>query len=74
MNPLEDPAIDEFPMSDNPEVIEKMKKEQAKLKDLQKLFEGLKFFIGREVPRDQIVFVIRYPLQKETQRWGGGGL
>lgn len=59
MNPLEDPAIDEFPMSDNPEVIEKMKKEQAKLKDLQKLFEGLKFFIGREVPRDQIVFVIR---------------
>ncbi|KAI1293855.1 Pescadillo -like protein [Halotydeus destructor] len=26
---------------------------------LQKLFEGLKFFIGREVPREALVFIIR---------------
>lgn len=38
------------------EVREKMEQEQNTQK---KLFEGLKFFLNREVPRESLAFVIR---------------
>lgn len=39
--------------------IKKMKEEAAETKKLKKLFNGLKFFINREVPREPLVFIIR---------------
>lgn len=41
------------------EVREKMEQEQIKQK---KFFEGLKFFLNREVPRESLAFVIRCDL------------
>lgn len=52
---------DEFPLADeeNPEQLEKAKLEQEQLRKLQNLFKGLRFFLNREVPREQFVFAIR---------------
>jgi len=52
---------DEFPLADeeNPEVLEKAKLEEESLRKLKNLFKGLKFFLNREVPREQFVFAIR---------------
>lgn len=36
------------------------KKEQEALEKHKKLFEGLRFFLNREVPREPLAFVIRY--------------
>ncbi len=44
---------------ENPEVLEKAKIEQENLQKLQNLFKGFKFFLNREVPREQFVFAIR---------------
>lgn len=44
------------------EDIEKMEareKEQTQLEAHKKIFEGLKFFLNREVPRESLAFVIR---------------
>lgn len=44
------------------EDIEKMEareKEQKQLETQLKLFEGLKFFLNREVPRESLAFTIR---------------
>lgn len=38
------------------------KKEQEALEKHKKLFEGLRFFLNREVPREPLAFVIRYVL------------
>lgn len=35
------------------------KKEQEALEKHKKLFEGLRFFLNREVPREPLAFVIR---------------
>lgn len=51
--------VDEFPLSDDPEKVEVLKAQQERAKRQLKLFEGLKFFIGREVPREHLVFTIR---------------
>jgi pescadillo protein len=48
-------AVDE----EDPEILEKAKLEQEALKKLQSLFKGLRFFLNREVPREQFVFAIR---------------
>lgn len=45
------------------EDIEKMEareKEQRQQEAQKKLFEGLKFFLNREVPRESLAFLIRW--------------
>ena len=54
--------FDEFPVEgeqDNTELREKAQLEEENLKKLKTLFKGLKFFLNREVPREQFVFAIR---------------
>ena len=41
------------------ELQKKAKEEEAKLKRLQGLFDGCRFFLAREVPREALTFVIR---------------
>ncbi|XP_033102218.1 pescadillo-like [Anneissia japonica] len=41
------------------EAIEKAREEEKQLSNLKKLFEGCKFFLSREVPRESLSFVIR---------------
>ena len=36
-----------------------LRKKQEEIKKFEKLFEGCKFFLSREVPRESLVFVIR---------------
>lgn len=36
------------------------RKEQEALEKHKKLFEGLRFFLNREVPREPLAFIIRY--------------
>ncbi|XP_063226073.1 pescadillo homolog [Bacillus rossius redtenbacheri] len=56
----EEVELDEFPDStDDPEKLEKTKLELERVKNLKTLFEGLKFFVNREVPREPLVFIIR---------------
>lgn len=56
----EEAEMDHFPTEEEDqekmEVREKMEQQQSKQK---KLFEGLKFFLNREVPRESLAFVIR---------------
>lgn len=56
-------ALDEFPAEDEEEnaasLREKAKLEEENLRKLKTLFKGLKFFLNREVPREQFVFAIR---------------
>lgn len=50
-------ALDEFPSdSDNAKDIQELQKQD---KALQTLFEGHKFYLSREVPRNSLVFTIR---------------
>ncbi|XP_048770357.1 pescadillo homolog [Ostrea edulis] len=53
--------LDEFPASDtdDPDRVEKAKVEAERVKKLQNLFKGQKFFLNREVPRETLVFIIR---------------
>uniref|UniRef100_A0A8C4H350 Pescadillo homolog n=1 Tax=Dicentrarchus labrax TaxID=13489 RepID=A0A8C4H350_DICLA len=56
----EEAELDQFP--DEGEDIEKLEareKEQKQLEAQKKLFDGLKFFLNREVPRESLAFVIR---------------
>ncbi|XP_076106551.1 pescadillo homolog isoform X1 [Mytilus galloprovincialis] len=57
----EEIEMDEFPSenTDDPDQIEQVKVEAEKLKKLQNLFKGLKFYLSREVPRETLVFLIR---------------
>lgn len=45
--------------ADNPDNMELAKLEMEKLTKFQSLFNGLKFFLNREVPRETLVFIIR---------------
>lgn len=38
---------------------DKAHKKYEEIKNLQKLFEGLRVFLNREVPRESLVFVLR---------------
>lgn len=40
--------------------MEAREKEQKQLEAQKKIFEGLKFFVNREVPRESLAFVIRW--------------
>ncbi|XP_065200788.1 pescadillo homolog [Planococcus citri] len=55
----EDMELDQFPMSEDAEQADKTREEYEKVKNLKKLFEGLKVFLSREVPRETLVFVLR---------------
>jgi len=57
----DDPEVDQLnaASSDDPDFIEKAKLEAESVRKLQELFKGLKFFLGREVPREELTFVIR---------------
>jgi len=57
--PDEVPELDVIPMTDDSTAIEAARKEAEAVERQSKLFNGLKFFIGREVPREPIVFMIR---------------
>uniref|UniRef100_A0A8C6Y7N8 Pescadillo homolog n=1 Tax=Naja naja TaxID=35670 RepID=A0A8C6Y7N8_NAJNA len=58
---IEDEAeVDEFPMEgETAEQEESRRKEEEDLEKQKKLFEGLQFFLNREVPREPLAFVIR---------------
>ncbi|XP_062588069.1 pescadillo homolog [Saccostrea cucullata] len=53
--------LDEFPATDtdDPDRVERAKVEAERVKKLQNLFKGKKFFLNREVPRETLVFIIR---------------
>ncbi|XP_029474870.1 pescadillo homolog isoform X4 [Rhinatrema bivittatum] len=56
----DDAEVDVFPMDgSSTEQEEEARKEQQELEQQKKLFEGLKFFLNREVPREPLAFVIR---------------
>ncbi|XP_064461304.1 pescadillo homolog [Ornithodoros turicata] len=53
------PQLDEFPDDNGENTAADMKDEEEKLKKFQNLFEGLKVFLNREVPREPLTFVLR---------------
>uniref|UniRef100_A0A3Q1J5R3 Pescadillo homolog n=1 Tax=Anabas testudineus TaxID=64144 RepID=A0A3Q1J5R3_ANATE len=53
----EEGEVDQFP--EDMEKMEAREKEQKQLEAHKKIFEGLKFFLNREVPRESLAFVIR---------------
>lgn len=65
--------IDHFPITDSedPDEMEKAKMEIKNHAKFQKLFQGLKFFLNREVPREYMVFIIR--CFGGTVSWGNTG-
>ncbi|XP_050530905.1 pescadillo homolog [Daktulosphaira vitifoliae] len=61
---VEDPAdeeldLDAFPLEGDEAKAEEARKEYEKVRKLKKLFEGLKVFLNREVPREPLVFALR---------------
>jgi len=50
--------IDEFESTDDAK-FEAAKRQQKKIDELKKLFEGCRIFLGRECPRESLAFVIR---------------
>ncbi|XP_068767839.1 pescadillo homolog [Struthio camelus] len=58
--PEDDMEMDEFPVEgETAEQMDAKKKEQEALEKQKKLFEGLRFFLNREVPREPLAFIIR---------------
>lgn len=55
----EEQQLDQFALSDNPEQMEKMRKDIERSRKVKTLFKGLKIFVNREVPREPIVFCVR---------------
>lgn len=47
-------------LQEDTEKMEAREKEQKRLEAQKKLFEGLKFFLNRETPRESLAFVIRW--------------
>ncbi|KAM3962987.1 pescadillo homolog [Aphomia sociella] len=58
-NEVEEPEIDIFNTEDDPQKLEEAKLEAEKVTKLKTLFNGLKFYLNREVPRESLVFLIR---------------
>ncbi|CAI6366412.1 unnamed protein product [Macrosiphum euphorbiae] len=61
---VEDPAdaeldLDTFAVDGDESKAEEARKEYEKVRKLKKLFEGLKVFLNREVPREPLVFALR---------------
>ncbi|XP_074640860.1 pescadillo homolog [Tubulanus polymorphus] len=57
----EEVELDEFSSADtnDPDLVEKAKVERDNLKKFQNLFKDLKFYLNREIPRENLAFVIR---------------
>nr|CAG4635436.1 EOG090X05E6 [Artemia franciscana] len=55
----EEIVMDDFKLNGDTAKLEEMKKEMELTKQLQHLFDGLKFYANREVPRESLVFIIR---------------
>ncbi|XP_019722732.1 pescadillo [Hippocampus comes] len=56
----EEAQMDHFPVDEEDmEKLEEREKEQKQQEAQKKMFEGLKFFLNREVPRESLAFVIR---------------
>ncbi|XP_051923296.1 pescadillo [Hippocampus zosterae] len=56
----EEEQMDHFPVDkEDMEKLEEREKEQKQQEAQKKMFEGLKFFLNREVPRESLAFVIR---------------
>lgn len=56
----EEAQLDQFPAEgEDMEKMEAREKEHKQLEAQKKVFEGLKFFLNREVPRESLAFVIR---------------
>jgi pescadillo protein len=55
----EEPEVDEFLLADSGTGLKEAKDAEEKAKKFKKMFEGFKFYINREVPREAFVFVIR---------------
>uniref|UniRef100_A0A3P8U561 Pescadillo homolog n=2 Tax=Amphiprion percula TaxID=161767 RepID=A0A3P8U561_AMPPE len=56
----EDAELDQFPVEgEDMEKMEAREKEQKQQEAQRKMFQGLKFFLNREVPRESLAFVIR---------------
>lgn len=55
---VDEAEADDFPVGDS-SVGERQKAEQEEMKKIENLFDGLKFFLQREVDREQLTFVIR---------------
>lgn len=56
----EEAELDQFPVEEEDmEQMEAREKEQKQQEAQKKLFDGLKFFLNREVPRESLAFVIR---------------
>jgi pescadillo protein len=51
--------LDDIPVSDDSKAVEAARIEADLLQKQTKLFEGLRFFLSREVPRENLVFMIR---------------
>nr|CAD7405328.1 unnamed protein product [Timema poppensis] len=51
--------LDKVGSTDDPEKLEKIKLELERVRALKTLFQGLKFYLNREVPREPLVFIIR---------------
>jgi len=51
--------LDDIPVSDDTKAVEAARIEADLLQKQTKLFEGLRFFLSREVPRENLVFMIR---------------
>jgi len=61
---VEDPSeaelnLDTFAMDGDEAKAEEARKEYEKVRKLKKLFEGLKVFLNREVPREPLVFALK---------------
>jgi len=53
--PIDDFVVDEFPEGNlDDDLLAKKRKEQEQLKRLRTLFDGLKIFLSREVPRQSL--------------------
>ncbi|XP_067928767.1 pescadillo homolog isoform X2 [Watersipora subatra] len=58
---VDQPDMDEFPAAEDGEsgISEEVRKEQQAIKCLVKLFDGKKFYLGRETPRESLTFILR---------------
>uniref|UniRef100_A0A6Q2WQX9 Pescadillo homolog n=1 Tax=Esox lucius TaxID=8010 RepID=A0A6Q2WQX9_ESOLU len=55
----EENQMDQFPTEGDQENLEAREKEQKEQEAHKRLFEGLKFFLNREVPRESLAFILR---------------
>jgi len=59
VNDEDEAEVDNIPITDDTAAVEEARKEAELVQKQTKLFEGLKFYLSREVPREPLVFMIR---------------